>query len=149
MNQAARERALRILDRRDVSRRMLIDKLTEKDIPEADALEVADWLCDLGVINDERFAGLVVRHYAAKGYGRRRIEQELYRRGIGRELWDQALEELPETDETIDRLLRARVKDPDDRDELRRHTNALLRRGYSWDEIEAAIERFREEFCHE
>ena len=94
MNDEARQQALKILERRDVSRKMLLDKLTEKGISCADAEEVADWLCGLGVVNDERYAGLVVRHYAAKGYGRRRIRDELYRRGIDREFWDGALAEL-------------------------------------------------------
>ena len=101
MNDEARQRALKILERRDVSRKMLLDKLTEKGISNTDAEEVADWLCGLGVVNDERFASLVVRHYAAKGYGKRRICDELYRRGIDRELWDPALDELPETDDTV------------------------------------------------
>ena len=86
MNEDAKARALKILERRDVSRKMLLDKLTEKGVADADAEEVADWLCGLGVVSDERFAGLVVRHYAAKGYGERRIREELYRRGIPREL---------------------------------------------------------------
>ncbi len=89
---------------------MLLDKLTEKGISNTDAEEVADWLCGLGVVNDERFAGLVVRHYAAKGYGKRRICDELYRRGIDRELWDAAFAELPETDDTVDRLLGAKLR---------------------------------------
>ena len=110
MNDEARQRALKILERRDVSRKMLLDKLTEKGISNTDAEEVADWLCGLGVVNDERFAGLVVRHYAAKGYGKRRICDELYRRGIDRELWDAALDELPETDDTVDRLLGAKLR---------------------------------------
>ena len=101
MNDEAKQRALKILERRDVSRKMLLDKLTGKGISNTDAEEVADWLCGLGVVNDERFAGLVVRHYAAKGYGKRRICDELYRRGIDRELWDTALDELPETDDTV------------------------------------------------
>ena len=81
MNEEARERALRLLDKRDYSRKMLLDKLTEKGVAPADAEEVTDWLCSLGVVDDVRYAGLVVRHYAAKGYGERRIRDELYRRG--------------------------------------------------------------------
>ena len=104
MNDEAKQRALKILERRDVSRKMLLDKLAEKGVSESDAAEVADWLCDLGVVNDERFAGLVVRRYAAKGYGERRIREELFRRGIDRELWDAAFAELSETDDTVDRL---------------------------------------------
>lgn len=142
MNDEARQQALKILERRDVSRKMLLDKLTEKGISRADAEEVADWLCGLGVVNDERFAGLVVRHYAAKGYGRRRIRDELYRRGIDREFWDGALAELPETDDTVDRLLSARLRDAVSPEALQRAQSYLLRRGYSWDEVCAATERY-------
>ena len=147
MNDEARQRALKILERRDVSRKMLLDKLTEKGISNTDAEEVADWLCGLGVVNDERFAGLVVRHYAAKGYGAGRIRSELYRRGIPRELWDDALQELPEQDDQIDTLLRRRLRsDTPDRDELRRASDYLYRRGFGRDEIRAAIARYQDNY---
>ena len=142
MNDEARQRALKILERCDVSRKMLLDKLTEKGISNTDAEEVADWLCGLGVVNDERYAGLVVRHYAAKGYGRRRIRDELYRRGIDREFWDGALAELPETDDAVDRLLSVRLRGAVSPEALQRAQSYLLRRGYSWDEVCAATERY-------
>ena len=142
MNEEAKARALKILERRDVSRKMLLDKLTEKGVGDADAEEVADWLCGLGVVNDERFAGLVVRHYAAKGYGERRIREELYRRGIDRELWDAALEELTGSDERLDRLLGAKLRGDTSPENLQRTQNYLLRRGYSWEDIREATERY-------
>ena len=142
MNDEARQQALKILERRDVSRKMLLDKLTEKGISCADAEEVADWLCGLGVVNDERYAGLVVRHYAAKGYGCRRIRDELYRRGIDREFGDGALAELPETNDAVDRLLSVRLRGAVSPEALQRAQSYLLRRGYSWDEVCAATERY-------
>lgn len=142
MNEEAKARALKILERRDVSRKMLLDKLTEKGVADADAEEVADWLCGLGVVNDERFAGLIVRHYAAKGYGERRIREELYRRGIDRELRDAALEELTGSDERLDRLLGAKLRGDASPENLQRTQNYLLRRGYSWEDIREATERY-------
>lgn len=142
MNEDAKARALKILERRDVSRKMLLDKLTEKGVADADAEEVADWLCGLGVVNDERFAGLIVRHYAAKGYGERRIREELYRRGIDRELRDAALEELTGSDERLDRLLGAKLHGDTSPENLQRTQNYLLRRGYSWEDIREATERY-------
>ena len=142
MNEEAKARALKILERRDVSRKMLLDKLAEKGVAEADAEEVADWLCGLGVVNDERFAGLVVRHYAAKGYGERRIREELYRRGIDRELWDAALEELTGSDERLDRLIGTKLRGDISPENLQRTQNYLLRRGYSWEDIREATERY-------
>ena len=142
MNEEAKARALKILERRDVSRKMLLDKLTEKGVADADAEEVADWLCGLGVVNDERFAGLIVRHYAAKGYGERRIREELYRRGIDRDLWDAALEELTGSDERLDRLLGAKLRGDASPENLQRTQNYLLRRGYSWEDVREATERY-------
>ena len=146
MNDEAKARALKILEKRDVSRKMLLDKLTEKGIPEADAQEVADWLVELRVIDDERYAGLVVRHYAAKGYGERRIREELYHRGVPRECWESALEEMPEQDDTLLRFIRSRLRGAEpDNENLRKITNALLRRGHSWEDINAAVEHIRAE----
>ncbi len=133
-----------MLDKRDYGRDELIAKLVEKGETPEDAQAVADRLCEMHVIDDERYAGLVVRHYAAKGFGRSRIKNELFKRKIPRELWDTALLELPDTDETLDRLLRAKMRgDVNDRAALKRATDALQRRGFGWSEISAAVERLR------
>lgn len=145
MNPEAKARALALLDKRDYSRKMLIDKLCEKAISTADAEEVADWLCSLAVVDDGRYAAMVVRHYAAKGYGKRRITDELYRRGIAKELWDEALEEMPEQDEAIDRLLRSKLKGDFSPESRKKAAAAAQRRGYGWDEIRAAMERLQSE----
>ena len=91
--ESAKNRALRILERRDVSRKELVRKLTEKGESSEDAELVADWLCGLNVIDDARYAAMIVRHYSAKGYGKSRVQQELYRHGIEKELWEEALEQ--------------------------------------------------------
>jgi len=86
---------------------------------------------------------MTVRHYAAKGYGERRIRDELYRRKIPKEYWDAALEEMPEQDDKIDRLLRSRLRSEDpDRAEIKKATDFLLRRGFGWDEIKSALARY-------
>ena len=101
MNETARKKALSLLDKRDYSRKMLIDKLTDKGVTAEDAAEVVDRLCAVGVVDDARYAALVVRHYSGRGYGERRIREELYHRGIDRDLWDEALEEAGEPDSTV------------------------------------------------
>lgn len=146
MNETVKKHALRILEKRDVSRKMLIDKLTAKGASEADAGEVADWLCGLGAVNDARYAELVVRHYAGKGYGLRRIQEELFHRGVPRELWEDALVSLPETEDTVYRLLCARLRGTDATPgDIQRARNALLRRGFSWEEIRGALEHYQAE----
>ena len=145
MDESAKKRALALLEKRDYSRKMLLDKLTEKGASDEDAADVADWLCSVGVIDDQRYAGLVVRHYARKGYGPRRIREELFRRGIDRELWADSLEELPDTDETITRLLSVKLRGSTDRGDMERARNYLLRRGYSREEVRAALEHYLSE----
>ena len=139
----ARERALEYLSRRPMSCAELKKKLIEKGEDEDVAEYCVGWLSEHGLIDDESYAAAVARHYAAKGYGSGRVRTELSRRGIARELWDGALDAMPENVDKLDRFISSRLHDPDDRDEVRRVSQALFRRGYSWDEIRRALERHR------
>ena len=96
-----KERAIALLDRRDYSRRELTKKLLEKGCDPDETEAVVDHLAEIGFVDDLRYSKLVVRHYAAKGYGAGRVRQELQRRGIGRELWDEAMEQMPRQEEAI------------------------------------------------
>ncbi len=146
-----RARALRILGYRAMSRQELFRRLVEKGEGEAEAEACVAWLSERGLLDDAAYAGMVVRHYAAKGYGPAHIRNELYRRGVPRALWDAALEEMPETEERLDALLRARLRGASPRDAaaLKKATDALARRGYSWGEIRAAVERLRQNLGEE
>lgn len=139
----ARERALEYLSRRPMSCAELKKKLIEKGEDEDVAEYCVGWLSEHGLIDDESYAAAIARHYAAKGYGPGRVRTELSRRGIARELWDGALDAMPENVDKLDRFISSRLHDPDDRDEVRRVSQALFRRGYSWDEIRRALERHR------
>lgn len=141
----AKSRALKIINARPMSRKEMRDRLVEKGESPDNAELCADWLCEMGLINDESYAASVVRHYAAKGYGITRIRQELNRHGIPRELWEEALEEMPEQDDRIERFIRARLTDADDRAQINKISNALYRRGYTWDEIKHAINNVKSE----
>ncbi|MEI3061600.1 MAG: regulatory protein RecX [Oscillospiraceae bacterium] len=92
----ARDRALGMVSRRMYSRKELRDKLVQKGEDADTAAYCADWLAEHGFINDETYAAAIVRHYAAKNLGVSRIRMELSRRGISRELWEDALAEMPE-----------------------------------------------------
>ena len=134
-----RQRALRIIGARAMSVKELTDRLKEKGESPENAEDAAAWLQEMHLLDDAQ--------YAAKGYGAGRIRNELYRRGIPRELWDDALQELPEQDAQIDTLLRRRLRsDTPDRDELRRASDYLYRRGFGRDEIRAAIARYQDNY---
>ncbi|MCL2587894.1 MAG: recombination regulator RecX [Oscillospiraceae bacterium] len=142
---ALRRRALEMLNRRAMSRRELMEKLVQKGETKEAAEATAEWIAEMRLLDDESYAEEIVRHYAAKGYGQKRIEQELWRRGIEKDLWDTALEAMPEEDDSLDRFIQLKLRgvDPDKKEE-KRLADALARRGYSWDEISAGVRRYRE-----
>lgn len=139
----AKSRALRIINTRPMSRKEMLTRLIEKGETPETAEQCVNWLCDMGLINDTDYAASVVRHYAAKGYGITRIKQELNRHGIGREFWVEALEEMPEQDEKLERFLRSRLTDPNDKAQVKKVSDALFRRGYTWDQIKHALYNYR------
>ena len=138
----AREKALEYLSQRQMSCRELKTKLTGKGMAEDTADYCIRWLMERQLIDEESYAAALVRHYAAKGYGEGRIRQELHRRGIDRELWDDALKQMPEDTGKLDKFIAARLKDPDDPMQVKKLGAALYRRGYSWEEIRSALARF-------
>lgn len=143
--QTAKERAVRILASASVSERELQKRLVQKGQSRQDASEAVEWLRDLSLLDDRTTAAQLVRSAAAKGYGRARVRSILFEKGIPRELWDEALEQMPEMDEAIDGFLKKHLdgRMPDDK-LIKRTIDALLRRGHSLSEIRAGLQRYRQ-----
>ena len=138
-----RSRGANIVSSRMVSKKELTDRLERRGATEQEAADTAEWLEGLGALDDEAYASAVARHYARMGYGKLRVRQELQRRGIDRDLWDAALEELPDSAETIEALLQSRLRGrTPDRDEGRKLAAMLSRRGFTWQEIRPVLSRF-------
>lgn len=137
-----RDKCIEMLSRRRMSRKELVDKLVRKGESEEVAEYCADWLEEKGFLDDESYAAAVARHYGNKGYGAGRVRSELYRRGVEKDLWDEAVEQMPVSDEKIDKLIASKLKDPEDREQVRKVSASLYRRGYSWDEIRSALRRY-------
>ncbi len=143
-----RAKAAELLGARPLSRAELIKRLVEKGGSEDDAVAAADWLEDLGALDDRAYAAAIVRHYGGRSYGPARIREELRRRGIGKELWDEALESLPGPEDALDALdalvRKKAMGGLDSPKEVKRVSDALLRRGFSWGDIKAALSRYTE-----
>ena len=167
------ERAVGLLALRPMSRRELLDKLcapprskkgkypydklddspdrsapqSQREALREQAEAVADRLTDLGLLNDGEYACTVARHYAGKGYGPRKIRDELYRRGVPREYWEDALAGAETDERWIDKLARQKLREAEPtRENLKKVSDYLARRGYGWEEISSALERIREEY---
>ena len=142
----SRVKAARLASGRMMSRKELTDKLSRKGIDPDTSEETADWLESLGAVDDAAYAGVIARHYAASGYGPGRVRQELQKRGVSRELWDDALSQLPDSADAIDRFLQKKLSGrTPDRATLKKLSDALLRRGFSWSDIRPALNRLGEE----
>lgn len=141
-----RAAAADLIGKRAMSRRDLERKLQEKGASETEARYAAEWLEAIGALNDAEYAAALVRHYSRLGYGPARVREKLYEKGVPRELWEGALEELPADGGQVDAFLRSKLRGrtPDEK-EKRRLTNALLRRGFPWGEVKAAWRRLGEE----
>lgn len=139
-----RDDALNLLTGRPHSRRELERKLTRKGAEAEDAADAGAWLEELGLLNDADYARQIVRHYSAKGFGRRKIQDELYRRGVPREFWDDAMVEREDPAEAIDAFLQKKLgRGPaPDRQTIKRVSDALARRGFSWSEISEGLRRY-------
>ena len=58
---------------RMLSKKELTERLTKKGASPEDAADTADWLEDLGAVDDTAYAGVIVRHYGAMGCGAARV----------------------------------------------------------------------------
>ncbi|MBQ7089360.1 MAG: regulatory protein RecX [Clostridia bacterium] len=140
----ARERALYLLGLRDYSCHELEQKLYTEAEP-AIAAAVVERLCEVGLLDDERYAARLARSLSeGKHYPRRRIEQELRRRGISNGLIQAAVSELDGEDyeqalAILERKYYNKLNDPDSR---RRVIAALARRGFSYVAIRRAMDAF-------
>lgn len=139
-----------LVGKRAMSRCELEKKLVERGASHSEARYASEWLEAIGAIDDRDYAAVLVRHYGRIGYGPARVREKLYEKGVPRELWDEALEELADSAAQIDGFLtgKLRGRTPDER-ERRRLTSALLRRGFSWGDVKAAWLRQGQELPEE
>lgn len=141
---SAKQRAVRILAAASVSQKELRRRLCQKGERAEDADAAVAWLEDLNLLDDREAARNLVQRGAAKGYGAARIRQMLYEKGIPRDLWDEAMRDLPDPAGAIDAFLASCLHgaEPDPK-QRKKITDALLRRGHSWEDIRAGFARFR------
>lgn len=145
----ARERALYLLDVKDHSYVMLFRRL-EENYPEQICYEVCDRLAELGLINDRRFASLCARHYMeVKRFGRFRAVQEMRLKGLSQTIINEALEPYDDPESVRERIKelvgKKYIRRLEDEDGVKKVKNALVRQGYSYSDINAAMSELLEE----
>ena len=137
-----KSKAIELLMRKPQSRKELERRLLEWEASQEEAEAICDRMEELGYLNEPEYAGRIVRHYAGKGFGQRKLRDELYRRGIPRELWEEALSQVEDHAQAIDAFLEKKLKGSRDPKEIKRASDALARRGFSWSEISDGLRRY-------
>ena len=140
-HRALKDQAVALLLQRPYSKRELCTRLMRRGAEEVQAAEIAAWTEEIGLLDEGLYAARIVRHYSQKGFGPYKIRDELYRRGIPRELWEEAIAELPDPEEAIADYLHRYLRSTDPK-ALKRASDALGRRGFSWSDISPVIRRF-------
>jgi len=136
---SAKMRAVRIVSASSVSKQDLEYRLIHKGEDPKQAKQAVEWMSDLNLLDDAKTAQQIVERCIRKGYGRSRAKQALYEKRIPREFWEEALADYPDQTDKIAVFLRSRLKVGFEEKDVRRATDALLRRGHSYQEIRAAM----------
>lgn len=148
---SAKMRAVRIVSASSVSKRDLEQRLVHKGEDPEHAKQAVAWMSDLDLLDDRKTAEQIVQRCIRKGYGLARAKQALYEKKIPKSYWDEALEEYPEQTEAIVSFLRSRLGDSREERDVRRATEALIRRGHSYQEIRRGLQQLSvdEDFLEE
>jgi len=104
-------------------------------------------LRDAGLIDDADFARQLTRSKMSAGASRRRVHQELFKRGVPREVADEAVEQVVEEEgisdaESIERIARKKwstLHGLDDPTRRRRLFGFLARRGFDSDDVSRVV----------
>ena len=143
----ARERALYLLDYRDYSYIELYKKL-ESNYDEGICYEVLDSLAKVGIIDDRRYAeNLAEKLVSVKKFGYFRAVQEMRLKGISKDLADEVLSAYEDTvrDRLIELLKTKYARKLEDENGITKVKNALVRQGYSYNQINEALDELFDE----
>lgn len=134
----SRNLALKRLGRREYSGGELIAYLLRKGFPESEAQATVGELSREGLVDDLRYARMMVRHQALRGKGPRYILTHLRAKGVRMEVKEieTILEEIgvPSGVEAAQAIVERRYPEAQtDRRTAERAYQALMRRGFSHD----------------
>jgi len=142
--------ALNLLSARPYSTQALHRKLIQKEYPAADADDAIRRLVDNGLLNDAKYAEQYARSkMLSTGASKRRLAQDLYRKGIKGDIAGAAIDnviadEEIDTSAVVEQVARKKLAQLGDLEPLvlrRRLFGFLARRGYDLDEIKTVVAR--------
>lgn len=147
METGSREKTLQmaanVLEYRHRSSRALYQRLLEKGAEEQDAAYAVSRLQQLGFLNDGEYGAILVRDLCRRGYGPRRIRQYLREKLLDPPDIERAMEAYVFYPEKMQAYIDSKLRGQNpDRKALKRVADGLFRRGFSWGEIQSALQDY-------
>ena len=145
--EAAKEKALRILERRRHTQKELSDKLLRAGFPSDIIADVCVWAVEYGFLDDAEYArAFISDSIRYKNYGKRRIRQALLFKGIDSYIVDDVMEAFDfQEGENLAQLVGQKLGDIYDRKTVERTIRHFAAKGYAFDAIKSAIAAYQEE----
>ena len=126
------------------SEKELFHRLKKKGFPEEKIKELISFLKERNFLNDEEFAREWIASRLRKGFGLRRISEELREKGISQQLWEEEFSKLNYCEkETVEELARrkfAKLKDLPYFKARNRLYAYLMRRGFSNEIVQEVLD---------
>ncbi|MGM0535124.1 MAG: regulatory protein RecX [Pseudomonadota bacterium] len=141
-----RDDAIRLLARREYSRRELAERLAARGHASESIAQCLDDLAEQGLQSDARFAESFLRSRILRGQGPLKIRVELERRGLDRETIRHAFAESEQAGEgdwgalACEALARRFTGPGDSPRERARRERFLAGRGFDFDQVRHALE---------
>lgn len=145
--EAAKNKALRVLEYRSHSEREICDKLKRAGFEYEYIERVLEFLREYNFINDREFAEKYARDLKnIKKLGRLRVKAELMKKGIKAEFIEVAISGIDwEEEDVLTPMVRKKLGGDFERKSIDRCIRYFLYKGYSYDEIKVSIERLQSE----
>ena len=132
-----------LLSRRDHSVKELKEKLL-RTVDEASADKAIERFLELGYLDDEKFAKALAKHlYEVKNYSDNHVRQELYKRGISREIVYDIIDtsEIDSIETIINLVIKKYYNKLNAENGKEKVVAALMRKGFSYGDIKTALHR--------
>ncbi len=140
----AKSRAFFYLDKQDYSEKALFDKLKKAGFNEKVSAEALCYLCEIGIVNDKRYAERLRDRLLEANRSKREIINKLYLKGIPLDL---AREVLGEYDIDEEAQIKALIEKKyayklQDKNNYNKVYAALIRKGFSYSAVKSALKEY-------
>ncbi|MFI3116057.1 MAG: regulatory protein RecX [Clostridia bacterium] len=137
--------SFRILSKKAYSRHEIEQKLIKFEYDEDVVQNVLIKLDEMKLIDDEDYAELLIEGYARRGYGRLRIKEELYKRGVPSDILKEKMLEYEVDFDIIIKYFERKLANRDlEYKEIEKAKAYVYRKGFTFDEVNSGYRFYKE-----